>query len=317
MKLGSVTAIIPTRNRATVTLRAIGSILTQEEVSAEIVVVDDCSDDDSLAMLQGAYGSNPRVRIVALPQRGGAAAARNIGIRAADTDFVSFLDSDDTWCPRKLITQLRALEGRSNAFASCATLVFRHSYTERQPITLPTSGESPLSYIIRRDGRLQTSTLLVPTIAAQELLFDESLPMHQDYDFVQRLWQHGLQVVFINEPLCGRYVDRGDRISYLRNQSEPFLSKWAESLRPDERLAFLLMHCPGASRMGFNQLDVAMFGLRHGRIKRVLLYVIRTLFPGGGAMFIERLVVNTLVMVTGRKRGAEGQTSVTTSSRVE
>lgn len=88
-----VSVIIPTHNRAYCVTEAIDSVLVQDPPADEVIVVDDGSTDNTVEILAG-YGD----RITVLRQdNGGAAAARNTGIRHATGEWVTFLDSDDLW----------------------------------------------------------------------------------------------------------------------------------------------------------------------------------------------------------------------------
>jgi glycosyltransferase involved in cell wall biosynthesis len=103
--------IIRNFNRAHCLRRAIDSALAQTDSDFEILLVDDASTDDSVALAERAYvDRRETVRIIALPINSGAGAAANAGIAAARGHYVGFLDSDDEWLPEFLATQIAALE---------------------------------------------------------------------------------------------------------------------------------------------------------------------------------------------------------------
>ncbi len=107
MSAPKVSVVIPAYN-ASRTLRAtVKSALAQTMNDLEIVIVDDGSKDDTLAVAREL--ESERVRVVAQPN-GGAAAARNTGIGHARGEWVAFLDADDLWVPAKLERQLAHLE---------------------------------------------------------------------------------------------------------------------------------------------------------------------------------------------------------------
>ena len=83
------------------------SVLRQTALPAEILVVDDASDDGSIEALP-RLGSG--VRTIRLPHNAGPAAARNAGWAAATQAYVAFLDADDAWHPRKIELQLGWME---------------------------------------------------------------------------------------------------------------------------------------------------------------------------------------------------------------
>lgn len=92
--------IMPVYNRAAVVGRAIGSCLSQDFRSFEIVAVDDASSDDSAAAIRAF--SDPRVRLVVHEKNRGCGPARNTGMAAARGEWLVFLDSDDELLPGAL-----------------------------------------------------------------------------------------------------------------------------------------------------------------------------------------------------------------------
>jgi glycosyltransferase involved in cell wall biosynthesis len=94
--------------------RAIASVLAQDGVRFELIVVDDASRDGTPAYL--ATLEDPRIRVIAAERNGGPSAARNLGLRAARAGIVAFLDSDDAYRPHRLAAPLAA-------FAADARLV--------------------------------------------------------------------------------------------------------------------------------------------------------------------------------------------------
>jgi glycosyltransferase involved in cell wall biosynthesis len=124
-----VTVVIPTKDRWHVLSRAaLQSVLRQEEVDLELVVVDDGSLDGTAERL-AALGDD-RVRVVRHEQPLGVAAARNAGIGVATGEWVSFLDDDDLWSPRKLRGQLDAAAASDALFvyASGAAVDGEHRF---------------------------------------------------------------------------------------------------------------------------------------------------------------------------------------------
>jgi len=101
--------IIPSYNYAEFLPAAIESVLAQTDQDFELLIVDDGSTDESVAVAC-AY-ADPRVRVLAQRHRG-IGAARNQGIRAARGRYIAFLDADDVWVPSKLAAQCDLLERR-------------------------------------------------------------------------------------------------------------------------------------------------------------------------------------------------------------
>jgi len=100
----SVSVVIPTYNYARYLGEAIESALAQSVRPLEVIVVDDGSTDDT-ERVAAAYP----VRYVR-KENGGEASARNVGVRAAQGEFIAFLDADDKWTPGKIERQLETAE---------------------------------------------------------------------------------------------------------------------------------------------------------------------------------------------------------------
>lgn len=101
-----VSVVLPSYCSCFTIARALSSIENQTLIPAEVILVDDASDDDTLEVIQGLllkYGN--WIRLVRLPKNVGAAEARNIGWSIATQPFIAFLDSDDAWHPRKIEIQ--------------------------------------------------------------------------------------------------------------------------------------------------------------------------------------------------------------------
>ncbi|MBC1435748.1 glycosyltransferase family 2 protein [Listeria rocourtiae] len=99
-----ISIIMPAHNAEAHIQTAIDSVLAQSLRDFELLVLDDCSTDQTLKRIQ-AY-SDPRIRLYVLANNLGAAETRNYGIRQAKGRYIAFLDSDDCWKPEKLALQL-------------------------------------------------------------------------------------------------------------------------------------------------------------------------------------------------------------------
>jgi glycosyltransferase involved in cell wall biosynthesis len=106
---------MPTYNRAYVIGDALASCLAQSYADFEVIIVDDGSRDDTSDVV--AQFRDPRIRYIRNEQNRGVAAARNIFVREARGELISFLDSDDLWKPSKLEKEVAFLERHPEAGA--------------------------------------------------------------------------------------------------------------------------------------------------------------------------------------------------------
>ena len=105
-----VSVVVPTYKRARLLRKAIVSALAQEEAGTlfdmEIIVVDDCSPDDTAKVV----AEFPGVQYLRLPENRGASGARNAGIKRSKGKYVALLDDDDEFLTHKLMVQVPILE---------------------------------------------------------------------------------------------------------------------------------------------------------------------------------------------------------------
>ena len=94
--------IIPTYNRATRLRNTLGTVFRQEEPPKEIIVVDDCSTDETAGVMVELMETHSNLRYFRHDENLERAASRNTGMSKATADYVTFLDSDDLMYPRNL-----------------------------------------------------------------------------------------------------------------------------------------------------------------------------------------------------------------------
>lgn len=101
-----VSVITPSYNSAKYIASTIESVIFQSFQEWELLVIDDCSTDNSIDIINSYRQNDSRIKLIKLTENGGAAVARNKGIEAARGRYIAFLDSDDTWHPSKLEKQI-------------------------------------------------------------------------------------------------------------------------------------------------------------------------------------------------------------------
>jgi len=111
VNVAPVSVVVPCYRCADTIGPAVASIAAQRLPPAEVLLVDDCSGDDTLERLHEVAGSYPDgwVKVFSLPRNGGPSSARNLGWAQARQPYIAFLDADDTWHPEKLSIQMEVL----------------------------------------------------------------------------------------------------------------------------------------------------------------------------------------------------------------
>jgi len=101
-----VTIITPMYNSERYIIETINSVLAQTYDNWEMILVDDCSSDGTVGIIQSFIETDSRIKIIQLEVNSGAAVARNTAIQEAEGRYIAFVDSDDVWVAHKLETQL-------------------------------------------------------------------------------------------------------------------------------------------------------------------------------------------------------------------
>lgn len=112
-----VSVIVPVYNAGAYIEETIQMVCAQTYGRWELLLVDDCSQDDSREKIEAFCGKDARIRLIAKSGNEGAALARNTGIRNAKGRYIAFLDADDVWLPEKLAKELEFMEKKQAAFA--------------------------------------------------------------------------------------------------------------------------------------------------------------------------------------------------------
>lgn len=132
---GLVSVIMPSWNTERFIAQSIESVIRQTYENWELVIVDDCSTDNTEEVVKGF--KDPRIKYFKNEKNSGAALTRNRALREAQGEWVAFLDSDDLWAPEKLEKMLGFMTEHSYAFAY-------HEYVkideEGRPLNIYVSG---------------------------------------------------------------------------------------------------------------------------------------------------------------------------------
>ena len=115
-----VTVITPSYNSALLMLDTVESVISQTVTDWEMIIVDDCSSDNSVEVIQSFVDRDSRIKLIQLTENSGAAVARNKAIEAAQGRYIAFLDSDDVWLPYKLEKQIAFMQENSYPFTFAA-----------------------------------------------------------------------------------------------------------------------------------------------------------------------------------------------------
>lgn len=233
-----VSVIIPTYNREKTICKALNSVLNQTYEDIEVIVVDDCSTDNTESVIKSIEDN--RLKYIKLSKNSGACHARNVGISNSHGDFIAFEDSDDLWHADKLEKQLRVLNENNVDILACSYNQYIETYEHFKKV-MPALEESGFlePNILLRQSIIGTPTIIGRKHVFDEFQFDENLPRFQDFDLVIRI-SDKYQIYMMKEPLVDAFV-QNDSISrslskminaqsLILNNNKRILGKYPDAL---------------------------------------------------------------------------------------
>ena len=129
-----ISIVVPLYNADKYIGETINSVLKQTYSNWELIIVDDCSTDNSRQVVE-EFMADQRIKLIKLDNNfGGPAGPRNIGIEKAKGEYVSFLDADDLWDENKLYHQLNFMRTESLDFSSTEVYPFEIVGNKMRPI---------------------------------------------------------------------------------------------------------------------------------------------------------------------------------------
>lgn len=111
-----ISIITPAYNCANYIGTTIESVLSQTYSYWEMIIVDDCSSDNTEEVVLHYASKDSRIKYKKLEVNSGAAVARNVAMSMATGQYIAFLDSDDVWLPDKLLTQIQFMQENNYKF---------------------------------------------------------------------------------------------------------------------------------------------------------------------------------------------------------
>lgn len=198
-----ISVIIPTYNREKTIKKAIESVLNQTHNKLELIVVDDCSKDNTEEIVRSI--EDKRLKYIKLKKNKGANYARNKGIELSKYDLVAFQDSDDIWHENKLEIQIKFLIKNNFEFIGSKYNQFLENKFNAIIPKFEIKEKDYLKILLEKGNFLSTQTFLGYKYIFIAERFDENLPRLQDYDFIIRIVKK-YRVGFINFPLVDVYL---------------------------------------------------------------------------------------------------------------
>jgi glycosyltransferase involved in cell wall biosynthesis len=198
----SVSIITPAYNAERYLAETVDSVLGQSFADFELLVVDDGSTDGTATLASGLARQDRRIRFIATPNRG-PAAARNTALRASRGEFLALLDSDDTWESDYLAKQLAIFRICADAAIVTANAINRGGPWSGRPFWPRTTGVRRVTF---RDVIEHEDSVCIMTVFRRKVYsaiggFDPTFTGNEDYEFWLRAARAGFVILQHFTPL--------------------------------------------------------------------------------------------------------------------
>lgn len=239
----TISIIIPVYNASRFLRKSVDSALHFDEVK-EVILVEDSSTDNSLAICKQLATENSKIRFFQHPDEGnhGAAATRNLGIEKATQEFIAFLDADDYYLPKRFDREKEVfkdpkIEGVFGAIGiEYLTEKGKEEYQRKfkdsylTTVNYPAEGKEVFEGLLGLTTKvfgsffhLNTLTVRKSALEKTGLRFNRHLRVHQDSDFNLKLAYHCyLKAGIIDEAVAIRGVHDDNRITKIKPYSSKF-----------------------------------------------------------------------------------------------
>lgn len=204
-----ISVITPAYNAEKFVEATIQSVQAQTYTNWEMVIVDDCSKDRTVEIIQKYHQADPRIKLIQLQQNSGPAVARNTAIRNAKGRYLAFLDSDDQWTLEKLERQLHFMQEQDIAFSFTQYQVVDEEGTDTGKVI---DAPEKVTYTdLLKNNVIGCLTVMIDTEKTGEVEM-VNIRSRQDYALWLDLSRRGFQPFGLNEPLA-KYREVGNSLS--------------------------------------------------------------------------------------------------------
>ena len=286
-----VSVVLPTFERWPLLSRALSSVLEQTEADLEVLVIDDCSSDETPAQL--AAVTDPRLRVLRQDPNQGVARARNRAIGEACGEWIAFLDDDDFWAPTRLSAHLRAIADAGASWGYGAAFSVGADGARR--VMMPAPPDTLEGGLLELNVVGPPSTATVRLDLLREVgCFDDELSVIADWDLWVRLSRRA-PAALCETPLVAYW----EHVAAMHHQHRPEMSAELEYLADKHQdlmpggqrfgARAAARKAAGDDRLAGRRMRAAGAYLRMGFSERSTIDVLRGVALIGGEPIISRL----------------------------
>lgn len=210
-----VSIVMPAYNCSAYIEEAILSVMGQTFAEWELLVIDDCSTDDTFDVAKRVAQTDPRIQVQHNDVNVGVAVTRNEGITLCKGQYIAFMDSDDTWYPQKLEKQLQLIKKHKAQLCYSSYAIVD---TQGQKVKADYLVPEQIDYEgLLRENVVQCSAMLISAQVAKQYRFNPEF-YHEDYVLWLQMLKDGHKAVGSRQVLLTwRYAPRSRSFNKFRS----------------------------------------------------------------------------------------------------
>ena len=225
-KSNFISVNLTTYNRELLLKRALRSILIQENVEFEIIIVDDCSLDNTKNIILDFQKKDPRIKFFTNEKNMGNAYSRNKALRQSRGEFIAFMDDDDEWIDKNKLEKQQKLLRKNPLIKLVFTNVIitdKKTYSKKVNFILP---KNIKKHFLGKNNLIYSPTVLTYRKILLEVKgFDEKIKKGVDSDLFRNLiLRSNIKIACINEFTTKIYEDDRERMTIVNNRKKIFIS---------------------------------------------------------------------------------------------
>lgn len=204
-----VSVVMPVYNASRFLRESIDSVLRQTYTDFELILVNDCSNDDSLDIMQEYFEKDSRVLVFSNEENKGVSYTRNFGVNQASGEYIALIDSDDMWTDNKLEKQLKLVSDYPDTAICFTGSAFVDTNSIKSDFVFNVPVFVDYKTLLKQNVISCSSVLIKKELLKKYPMAHDN--MHEDFAVWLSVLKNGGIARGINEPLLIYRVDRNSK----------------------------------------------------------------------------------------------------------
>lgn len=204
-----ISIVMPVYNASRFLRESIDSVLSQTYREFELILVDDCSKDDSLSIMKNYEQADKRVKVFSNKENRGVSYTRNFGVSKAESEYIALIDSDDMWSEDKLFKQIELFEKFPDTDICFTGSAFVDTNSVRSDFVFSVPQKVDYKTLLKQNVISCSSVLIKKQWLIKYPMAHDN--MHEDFVVWLSVLKNGGVARAVNEPLLIYRVDRNSK----------------------------------------------------------------------------------------------------------